>query len=87
MTGTEFRSTFHVHDKNHNKLFSETSYSYAYGRNASLGPREEAQQIEDRNSKPAGVYNPLKADSMKLVTTMYCENQKKSTLEVIQPLT
>ena len=49
MTGTDFRSTFSVHDATHNKLFSETTYATAYGRHASVNQRQDAQRIEMRN--------------------------------------
>lgn len=85
MTQTGFRSTFHIHEPTHKKLFAETTYSTAYGRNSSMesGPRQEALRMENRNARPAGTYNTLKADSVKLVTTMYCENPKQSTVAVI----
>jgi hypothetical protein len=39
MTGTDFRSTFSVHQPSHNKLMGETTYSFAYGRSGSTRPR------------------------------------------------
>lgn len=39
MNTTDFRSTFSVHQPAHNRLFSETTYAFSYGRSGSVGPR------------------------------------------------
>lgn len=43
-----------------------------------MGPRQEAHRMEERNDRPAGAFNQGKNDSLKLVTTLVCENHKKS---------
>ena len=78
MEKTNFRSTFAV-DKEVPKLY-DTTYGASFGGSGGRDVMRETKSLVKTREAPAGGYDQFKKESIGLITTLYCEQNRNGRL-------
>lgn len=84
MEKTDFRSTFRVEKQN--PLEYKTTYDASFS-NGQKDVFRETKSLMKTKQSSAGAYDQFKNDSIGLITTLYCEQNRNGRLRVTQTLT
>ena len=82
MYGSDFRSTFRVDRSVPTKY--ETTYGASFTKEENIDSLTQTMEMHRTRQAPAGMYDTAKNDSIGLITTLYCEQNRNGTSTLMQ---